>query len=279
MPRINEYPSIKAVALTMACSNDMINRLHTETQFLEDTDAVLASFDEADLRALDAWLATLSDADRDTLADGEYDEAQALSAQGPSNAEGNVAEAVLEALFDGGCRAMAVAKAARGVDRDALASVLRDRLASRLPRMRRATPPLYPYQRQAMEALAQGGRPMDSQASGAGFDWDVPTPTPAPAMPRTEGRARRRSRVDYSVKQRIVELKPYGKWPRYGTARAAKTEVVRTKLKAREEQGLTTRVRDLLGLYYEHESKRGSITFHDLEVMQDKFLINIKEGE
>jgi hypothetical protein len=169
--------------------------------------------------------------------------------------------------------ASAVKKAAKAVDRTDVMTLLRDALHVRLPK--EAPKVGWGDIRKDNRAAVPIGDPR----SGFGEDGELRVGG-GRASPQSPLGGRRRSprRTDYSTRMRKVVLRPYGKWPRYGTARAAKTEVVRTKLKERE--GQETLVRHLLGLFYEHEGKSGAITFHDLEVMEGKSLITIKpEGE
>lgn len=161
----------------------------------------------------------------------------------------------------------AVQAAAHTVDRDAIASLLRDALTKRLPKV--------PVRKARTVRVYNSEMMRYEDRVVVAEDDRIVVPM---EVPRAD-RSRKRSRVDYATKQRIVELKPYGKWPRYGTARAAKTEVVRNRLKERTEAEQVTKVANLLGLTYEWEGKVGSITFHDLEVMADKYFIVIKEGE
>lgn len=90
MARLDKFPYIKEVALSMAYSNDMINRQEPEHLFVDGQDSVLASVDEDDLLQLDAWIGTLSREQRETLADGEETEVKELAAAGPQGPEGPV---------------------------------------------------------------------------------------------------------------------------------------------------------------------------------------------
>lgn len=164
----------------------------------------------------------------------------------------------------------AVRKAATEVDRQALASVLRHMLADRLPK-RKARRAILPN---VGDTRWNADRMRRERWDGSAWE---PVPTPVPTTPSTPSAPtrRRRTRASFTDKMRKVTERPFGDWPRYGTARSAKARVVRDKLK---ELGGETTVGRLLGLRYEHEGKYGAITMHDLEVMVDKALIRI-EGE
>lgn len=80
---IDRFPNIKKVALLMAYSNDMVSRYHPQEVFLETAENVISAEGvyEDDLQAFDAWLATLTDEEQETLADGEHTEMKAIAAR------------------------------------------------------------------------------------------------------------------------------------------------------------------------------------------------------
>lgn len=177
--------------------------------------------------------------------------------------------------------AAAVAKAAKAVSRPDVMALIRQCLGARLPKL-----PVRSLRDKLLEQAAQGGRPMDvfgrrappigSVESGFGEDGELKVGSTA--VPERKAR-RTVTRVDFATKQLVVTKTAFGRWPRYGTKRFAKAEVVRQRLKEYEDRGDVCKVRHLLGLPYDSgdAGKPGSITYHDLQVMEEKRLLTIQK--
>jgi hypothetical protein len=91
------YPAVLDVATRMALDNDMINRHHPESDFHALCDRAISNngWRSDELQALEEWIQPLTDEDRDTLADGEESEVDALTSQAPARREplvGSVAD-------------------------------------------------------------------------------------------------------------------------------------------------------------------------------------------
>lgn len=93
---IDSFPNIKAVALVVALDNDLINRERTEEKFFEDCNGWVASYDNADLVALEEWIGGLSEEDRETLACGEHSDMKKVEESCPRNSDG----LALSTMFD-----------------------------------------------------------------------------------------------------------------------------------------------------------------------------------
>ena len=81
-----EFPHITMIAQTIYLDNGKINRHHGEESFLEDLDCILGADGVyyADLKALDDWLSTLTEEERETLADGEQSEMEEIQSRAPN---------------------------------------------------------------------------------------------------------------------------------------------------------------------------------------------------
>lgn len=166
--------------------------------------------------------------------------------------------------------AKASAKAAKACPRGAVTLMLRDLLHARLPKVAPPEPDLMQERIDRFVGYNPTASAVAQRASDA-FNADrekfgAPRDSTRLATPRRSPRRTTSAQGNLLVKQQ-----KWGKWPRAGTARAAKTTVVRDKLMARDGE---CRAYSLLGLLYtDPKGKTGRITFHDLEVMVDKGLI------
>jgi hypothetical protein len=149
--------------------------------------------------------------------------------------------------------------------------MLRDLLHARLPKVARPEPSS-PY---------VGFNPTASAVAQRSQDAFTMSPERAELMAQTAARrmaapkAKRASRAG-GERFNKVRMRVGGSWPRAGTARAAKTTVVRDKLMALDGVCLASR---LLGLLYtDPKGKTGRITYHDLEVMADKGLLTLGDN-
>lgn len=96
-----KHPTIHKAALMLAYDNGMINRFCSEASYLTNSVApVLGSVDEADLDALDGWLANLTDTDLEVVICGEYEAATIVAHDCPRNGEGIVLTQIFEDIFD-----------------------------------------------------------------------------------------------------------------------------------------------------------------------------------
>lgn len=80
---IDRWPGLKAVGLLIAYDNGMIGRHYTEEEWLNDLGPRLHHVSDFDLGVLDAWCLALSDADRETLASGEFEAMEQVEATCP----------------------------------------------------------------------------------------------------------------------------------------------------------------------------------------------------
>ena len=96
---IHKYPNIRDVATRMALDNGVVNRQEPVADFYTSCDPVLASCDEADLKALEMWLDTMTEEQADTLADGEEKEREQLLQTCPQ-VGGDPASPPIAKLFD-----------------------------------------------------------------------------------------------------------------------------------------------------------------------------------
>lgn len=94
-----KHPNLKEVCVTMACCNGGINRERTEAGFLRKAERIVFAVGHApeDMAAIEWWLASLTEEQRNTLADGEYAENQALLATAP---HGAFLDGILNRVFD-----------------------------------------------------------------------------------------------------------------------------------------------------------------------------------
>lgn len=86
---IQAFPAICDVASRMAYDNGVVNRQEPIEEFYRTCDNVIADRTHADLVALETWITGLTEEQRDTLADGEETEVQALVATGPTGGPDN----------------------------------------------------------------------------------------------------------------------------------------------------------------------------------------------
>lgn len=80
MTTIERFPAIHDVCRRIAYANGFINRDFSEMQWREGTEEIFGaeSVYESDLAKIEAWCATLTDEQREILADGEQSELIAL---------------------------------------------------------------------------------------------------------------------------------------------------------------------------------------------------------
>jgi hypothetical protein len=90
---------LKDLCVTMAACNGGINRVRPESDFLRAAEPIVFALAHApeDMAAIEQWLATLTEDERLTIADGEYTESQALLAKAPC---GPFLDAILNHVFD-----------------------------------------------------------------------------------------------------------------------------------------------------------------------------------
>lgn len=81
-----EFPNITAVAQEIYLDNGKINRDHSIEDFQEELDEILGAdgvyYD--DLKALDNWIATLTEEERDDLAAGEESDMLKVQCRAPN---------------------------------------------------------------------------------------------------------------------------------------------------------------------------------------------------
>lgn len=89
---IERHPNILWVALEVAYDNGMINRLNSEGEFIAGANhcCVADGVTSDDLQRLEDWLASLTEAQRYTIACGEDTDQKALEALAPRGGEDNV---------------------------------------------------------------------------------------------------------------------------------------------------------------------------------------------
>lgn len=80
------FPNITLVAKMIYLDNGKIDRIHGEESFLEDLDNILGAdgVDYSDLQELENWLASLTTAEKDTLASGEQSEMEEIQNKAPN---------------------------------------------------------------------------------------------------------------------------------------------------------------------------------------------------
>lgn len=100
MSKIDRYTNIRAAALLIARDNGMINRFHSEEEFLGTTEFVLTAdgVDDADLVDIDYFLGFITPEQLDTLCCGEQTEARAVSALFPDQ---DKLKGLLNDIFEG----------------------------------------------------------------------------------------------------------------------------------------------------------------------------------
>lgn len=93
------HPQLKEVCLIIAYDNGMVNRSRPEATFLRNAERIVFALAHApeDLTAVETWIATLTEEERETLAAGEHDDMQALLARGP---HGQFLNDILNAVFE-----------------------------------------------------------------------------------------------------------------------------------------------------------------------------------
>lgn len=93
------HPNLKEVCVAMACANGGINRDRSEAAFLRAAERIVFAIANApeDMAAIEAWLSTLTEEQRNTLADGEYTEGQQLLSQAPC---GPFLDGILNRVFE-----------------------------------------------------------------------------------------------------------------------------------------------------------------------------------
>lgn len=100
MMSFSSHPMLKAVCLSIACDNGLINRFVPEATYLNKAERIvfaLAHPPEA-LAEIEAWIATLTEDERETLAAGEHNDVQALIARAP---HGAFLDDILNDAFEG----------------------------------------------------------------------------------------------------------------------------------------------------------------------------------
>lgn len=168
--------------------------------------------------------------------------------------------------------AAAVTKAAKAVDRDDVVALLQLATAARLARLARRKPRPSPMPNDFVGAAPAIGSPESAFGEDGELRVNIPTPMRAPRARRNPRRA--------AGDMRLVTLSGRGAFPRFGTARYAKADFVRRKVRANDEAGKATHVFMLVGAYYDvdnHSNDR--LTLHDLEVMLEKRIINMEDPQ
>lgn len=96
-------PNIEAVALDIAVAMGLLNR-NIDQDCLEDVIQdcvvkVMSDVSGAYSEALEAWLGTLTEEQREILADGEEEDSIALMANAPTSLSGESAEEILDDIW------------------------------------------------------------------------------------------------------------------------------------------------------------------------------------